>query len=65
MEQRQSAVDHPRSDDTKGRDRHDGESTDTVSELVGTQDAQDAQGQGAAPNAPGGAVPATPPVGDS
>jgi hypothetical protein len=25
MQERQSAVDHPRSDDVKGRDRHDGE----------------------------------------
>jgi hypothetical protein len=25
MRERQSAVDHPRSDDVKGRDRHDGE----------------------------------------
>ena len=60
MEERQSAVDHPRSDDTKGRDRHDGETTEGVSGLVGTADADDAQAQGAAPNAPGGAVPAPP-----
>ncbi len=25
MQERQSAFDHPRSDDVKGRDRHDGE----------------------------------------
>jgi hypothetical protein len=58
--ERRSAVDHPRSDDTKGRDRHDGEAEGGVSGLVGTGDADDVQAQGAAPNAPGGGVPSPP-----
>ena len=68
MTERQSAHDHPRSDDVKGRDRHDGE----VEQGVGDQgdfgdqgigqstDPEHVRNQGAAPTDGSGTAPAQP-----
>jgi hypothetical protein len=68
MTERQSAFDHPRSDDVKGRDRHDGEAEKGIGDQgdFGDQgigqgtDPEHVRNQEAAP--PGGSGPdATPP----
>ena len=67
MTERQSASDHPRSDDVKGRDRHDGEDEKGIGDqgdfgdqgIGQSTDPEHARNQGTAPT--GGAGPdATP-----
>ena len=62
MHERQSASDHPRSDDVKGRDRHDGEYQGGVGDRgdfgdqgIDQKDREGAVNQGA--TGPGGAGP--------
>ena len=62
MQERQSASDHPRSDDVKGRDRHDGEYQGGVGDRgdfgdqgIDQKDREGAVNQGA--TGPGGASP--------
>ena len=62
MQERQSASDHPRSDDVRGRDRHDGEYQGGVGDRgdfgdqgIDQKDREGAVNQGA--TAPGGAGP--------
>ena len=71
MQERQSASDHPRSDDVKGRDRHDGEYQGGVGDRgdfgdqgIDQKDREGAVNQGA--TGPGGSSPdSTRPDGDS
>jgi hypothetical protein len=65
MQERQSAVDHPRSDDVKGRERHDGEYQGGVGDRgdfgdqgIDQKDREGAVNRGASPTGAGGSDPA-------
>ncbi|SNR72125.1 hypothetical protein SAMN06272737_12128 [Blastococcus mobilis] len=71
MQERQSASDHPRSDDVKGRERHDGDDERGVGDrgdfgdqgIDQTAAHANPQNQGAAATAAGGSSPDTTPPG--
>jgi hypothetical protein len=74
MQERQSAFDHPRSDDVKGRERHDGDDEGGIGDrgdfgdqgIDQSADRENARNQGAAPTGTGGSSPdATRPDSDS
>ena len=64
MTERQSAHDHPRSDDVKGRDRHDGEDEKGIGDggdfgdqgIGQSTDPEHVRNQGAAPSGGGSAA---------